>query len=103
MKVLKQEDTKKVCCPNGGFISYRYLLESDNMGFTLTKTIIPKGDSQHWHYKHHLEACYCISGKGILTDNATLRQHDILPGTVYAVDKNDSHFFQAVEDCILIC
>ena len=49
-----------------GFKSIRVLLEKDNMGFSLHKTMIPKGEPRHWHYKHHLEACYCISGKGII-------------------------------------
>lgn len=85
-----------------GFKSIRVLLEKDNMGFSLHKTIIPKGVPQHWHYKHHLEACYCIVGKGIIKNLETGIEYDIYPDTIYVLDKHDDHTFQALEDTILI-
>ena len=109
MLIIKPDEAKQVHCPNKGFISHRYLLESDDMGFTMTRTVIPKGDKQYWHYAHHLEACYCISGHGLLsfsTRTGPVTTHDvtdILPGVVYALDKNDPHHFQALEDTTLIC
>lgn len=107
MKIIRLEDIegtpRQVHCPNGGFISNRFLLEEDKMGFTVTKTFIPKGKPQHWHYKNHLEACYCISGYGILTDNRHLIQHDVVPDTMYVLDNHDSHFFQAIKDTWLLC
>jgi len=90
-------------CPNGGFTSNRYLLENDNMGFSLTKTIIHVGKPQTWHYKKHLEACLCISGIGYVTNNETGEKHEIKEGTMYALDKNDNHTFEAVTRVILIC
>jgi len=63
MKIINLLDIintdREVHCPNGGFVSYRYLLKSDNMGFGLHKTVIPEGPAQRWHYKHHKEACCC--------------------------------------------
>lgn len=106
MKVIK---TKELCtervvrCPDGGFISSRLLLESDGMGFSMTSTVIPKGDAQHWHYKHHMEACYCIIGSGTLTDLNTGKEYEVSPGTLYALDGNEPHLFQAHETVILIC
>jgi L-ectoine synthase len=94
---------REVHCPHGGFISTRFLLESDGMGFTVTRTFIPKGDPQYWHYKNHLEACLCIKGHGKLQDVKTLKVYDIKPGIMYALDKNDAHFFQALKDTVLIC
>lgn len=85
-----------------GFISMRILLEKDRMGFSLHKTIIPKGDKEHWHYKHHLEACYCVYGYGILTDLETGDKHEIRPDTTYVLDNHDNHTFQALEDTVLI-
>ncbi len=82
--------------------SLRLILAKDGMGFSFHKTIIPKGEPHHWHYKQHLEACFCVSGRGILTDNETLKQYDIVPDTIYLLDNHDSHFFQAIEDTILI-
>lgn len=107
MKVINVDDIKgtdrEVHCPFGGFVSNRILLESDKMGYTLTKTEVPKGDWQHWHYKNHLETCYCIQGKGILYNKKTKESFNISPGIVYALDKNDHHKFKAIEDVVLIC
>lgn len=107
MKVINTEDLKSenqiVSCPDGGFISHRYLLAKDGMGFSLTRTIIAKGDPQIWHYKNHLEACYCVSGKGKLGNMKTGEEFDIVPGTLYALDQHDKHMFMAIEDTELIC
>ncbi len=107
MKVIKLKDLentdRQVTCPNGGFVSNRILLESDGMGYTMTKTVIPAGEKQYWHYKNHLESCYCVSGKGILTDVITGDEHVIEKDTTYVLDNNDAHFFQASEEVILIC
>lgn len=94
---------REVRCPHGGFVSYRMLLESDGMGFAMTRTVIPKGDPQRWHYKHHLEACYCESGEGLLGNLATGEKFNIKPGVLYALDKHDAHLFVALEDTVLIC
>lgn len=93
---------RKVECPNGGFTSFRALLEKDGMGFSLHKTVIPKGPPQHWHYKYHLEACYCIAGKGILTNLETGERHMITSDVVYVLDHHDDHTFEALQDTVLI-
>lgn len=106
MKVIKISELKKeriVKCPKGGFVSNRILLEEDKMGYTLTKTIIPIGERQFWHYKNHLETCYCIAGKGVLVNANTKENFYIEPDTVYILDKNDPHYFEAFEECVLIC
>jgi L-ectoine synthase len=83
-------------------VSVRPILKNDHMGFSVHKTIIPKGQKGHWHYTHHLESCYCIQGKGILTDLTTGIMYDIVPDTIYSLDKHDDHMFEALEDTILI-
>lgn len=107
MKIVKIKDLqntdRQVECPNGGFTSMRVLLESDNMGYSVTKTLIPKNEPQLWHYKNHLETCYCIKGKGILTNLETLEIFEITPDTTYVLDLNDRHTFEALEDTELIC
>lgn len=106
MLVIKNSDIagteREVHCPNAGFVSFRYLLQSDKMGFGLHRTEIPKGEKQHWHYKRHLEACYCIAGKGILTDAATGNCFEISTGCCYVLNNHDDHYFQAIEDVVLI-
>lgn len=104
MKIVKINDLKNTDreVRGVGFVSMRVLLDKDKMGFGLHKTIIPKGEPQHWHYKNHLEACYCIQGRGMITNLETNESFEIIPDTIYVLDKNDDHTFQALEDTVLI-
>lgn len=106
MKVIKTNELPKdrvVACPKGGFVSNRILLERDGMGYGMTKTVIPPNGPQHWHYKNHLESCYCVSGKGLLTNLRTKESFAIEPDTTYVLDKHDDHTFEALEETVLIC
>ena len=106
MKVIRTkalDSSRVVECPNGGFVSNRILLESDGMGYAMTKTVIPVGERQYWHYKNHLESCYCVSGKGLLTHAETGQYFAIEPDTTYVLDKHDAHYFEALEEVTLIC
>lgn len=107
MKIVKSKDLlnteRQVNCPKGGFTSLRILLEKDGMGFSLTETHIPKGEEQHWHYKNHFEACYCVAGFGILTNKKTGEEFDISKGTTYILDNHDDHTFEAIDNVVLVC
>jgi quercetin dioxygenase-like cupin family protein len=107
MKIVKISEIKgterEVKCPKGSFTSNRILLESDGMGFSMTKTVIPAGERHFWHYKNHLESCYCVSGVGELTNKTTGEKFKIEADTTYILDKNDPHYFQAFEEVTLIC
>jgi L-ectoine synthase len=84
--------------------SRRMLLKADGMGFSLHDTIVKEGSEQKLHYKHHLEANYCISGKGEVIDVRSGKTYPILPGTLYALDQHDEHILRATEgDLRLIC
>lgn len=85
-----------------GGISFRAVIASDAVGFGVNKTVIPKGGPYKWHYKNHLEACYCIKGSGELTNLETGARVLITPDMVYVLDKHDSHTFEAFEDTVLI-
>lgn len=106
MKVVTIDDViecgQDVACPSGGFTSYRFFIEKDNLGFSVHKTMIPKGEAQHWHYTNHLEACFCVSGFGILTNIDTGQIYEVRPDTCYALDDHDDHLFQAITDTVLI-
>lgn len=106
MKVIRTHELPKdriVNCPSGGFTSNRLLLESDGMGYTMTKTIVHPGRPQRWHYKNHLESCYCVSGKALLINNKTKEYWSIAPDTTYVLDAHDDHTFEALEETVLIC
>jgi L-ectoine synthase len=81
--------------------SFRLLLASDNMGFSFHKTVVNKG-RWHWHYKNHLESCYCISGKGKIHNLETGQSFDIIPETIYVLDNHDNHEFEAFEETVLL-
>lgn len=84
--------------------SRRILLKADGMGFSLHDTIVREGTEQRLHYKHHLEANYCISGRGEVVDVKTGKTYPIAPGTLYALDKHDEHVLRATKgDLRLIC
>lgn len=85
-----------------GGTSYRSVLKSDKVGFALMKTFVNKGGPYKWHYKNHQEACYCISGYGLLRDLTNDDIHEIYEGITYIVDNNQPHEFTAITDVILI-
>ncbi|WP_431045530.1 ectoine synthase [Streptomyces sp. P1-3] len=88
----------------GNGLSRRFLLDSDGMGYTVTDTVVSAGTKSLLEYKHHLEACYCISGSGEVVDMAG-DSHPITPGTLYALDQHDAHWLIAhpAEDLRLVC
>ena len=88
MLIRKLDSVKTVDWGNG--LSRRFLLESDGMGYTVTDTIINAGTTSRLEYKHHLESCYCIEGSGAVVEMDGTR-HEIVPGTLYALDKHDMH------------
>jgi len=82
--------------------SRRLLLADDRMGFSLHDTLIHAGTSTEIHYQNHLEAVYCIEGKG----KVTLESGEEFPlhaGTVYALDKHDKHVLTAEQTMRMIC
>ena len=72
MIIRKLQD---ITCTNrevnwGNGISRRFLLEKDGMGYSLTDTIVRANTSSLLEYKKHMEACYCISGSGLVVEAA---------------------------------
>lgn len=87
-----------------GWKSRRLLLASDGMGFSMTDTIIEEGAVLELEYKHHLEACYCIDGKGEILNLEDGKVYLLEPFVLYALDKNDRHQVRAVGgDMRLVC
>lgn len=86
-----------------GWDSVRLLLKSDGMGFSFHITTIYQGAELPMHYKHHLEAVYCISGEGSIENCATGQAHDIRPGVLYALDSNDKHILRGRTEMVMAC
>ncbi len=83
--------------------SRRLLIESDGMGFALLDTIIKAGTDLQIQYKNHLEAVYCIEGRGSITDMVADKVYDIEPGVMYVLNNHDLHRLCATEDIRVIC
>ena len=83
--------------------SRRLLVEADGMGFALLDTIVNAGTDLEIQYRNHLEAVYCIGGKGSVTDLSDGTEREIVPGVMYVLDNHDRHRLRAVEDLRLIC
>ncbi|MBE1206154.1 ectoine synthase [Aminobacter carboxidus] len=86
-----------------GWDSTRLLLAGDGMGFSFHITRIHANTSHVFHYKHHFESVYCISGEGTIEDLATGKVHQIRAGTVYALNLHDRHRLTANSELVMAC
>ncbi|MEW6181949.1 MAG: ectoine synthase [Bacillota bacterium] len=83
--------------------SRRILLKQDGMGFSFHDTIIRTGTETMIWYKNHLEAVYCISGRGEVEVISDGRVYPITPGTLYALNGHEKHYLRAQTDLRLVC
>lgn len=83
--------------------SVRMLLADDQMGFSFHITTLAAGSEHTFHYKHHFESVYCMSGTGSITDLATGETHEIRPGVMYALNLHDHHTLRAEEELVMAC
>lgn len=95
-------DTQRLVNANG-WDSTRLLLAEDGMGFSFHITRIHAGTSHEFHYKHHFESVYCISGEGSIEELETGVVHAIRPGVMYALDQNDRHRLTARSELVMAC
>ena len=83
--------------------SVRMLLADDGMGFSFHITTLEAGSEHTFHYKHHFESVYCMSGRGSITDLGTGETHEIRPGVMYALNLHDRHTLRAEEELVMAC
>ena len=93
----------EVYAEKGTWVSRRFLLKKDGMGFSFHETIIFAGTESYFWYKNHLEAVYCVGGEGEIEDLGTGKIHPISDGTMYALNNHDKHYVRAKTDLRLIC
>lgn len=96
MYVRRKTEIDGVLWGNGS--SHRLVTAKDNMGFTVCDTVVFAGMVSRLQYRRHLEACYCISGRGqvISADGSTTLE--IEPGAIYVLDQHDAHVLKAHPD-----
>lgn len=98
----KLKETDKAVA-DAQWTSVRMLLADDGMGFSFHITTLQAGSEHQFHYKHHFESVYCMSGKGSITDLGTGETHEIRPGVMYALNLNDKHILRAEEELVMAC
>jgi len=85
------------------FHSRRLLLAGDGTEFSLHDTTLHAGTSTAIWYRNHVEAVYCLEGRGRLVDAETGRSWTIEPGLVYALDGHERHEVHAETDLRVLC
>lgn len=85
------------------WMSRRYLLKKDGMGFSFHETILHEGMETRMWYKNHLEAVYCVEGEGELEDLTSGERHHIGPGTMYALNAHDRHVLRTKTTMRMLC
>ncbi|MGE0400976.1 MAG: ectoine synthase [Kofleriaceae bacterium] len=83
--------------------SRRLFLRHEGMGFSLHDTLIHAGTETRMCYRNHLEAVYCVAGKGSIEVVATGERFPIADGTAYALDKHDEHILRAETELRMVC
>lgn len=85
------------------FVSRRFLLERDGMGFSLHDTVLHAGTETYIWYENHLEAVYCIEGEGEIELVDTGDVFPIRAGTLYALDGHEKHYLRAMTPLRMVC
>lgn len=85
------------------FRSRRFVLAKERVGFSLHDTVLFAGTETTMWYANHVEAVYCIGGKGELTDHETGQRYPIEPGTMYLLDGHEHHTLRAETDLRMVC
>lgn len=88
----------------GNWISRRFLLRKDGMGFSMHDTVIKAGTETYIHYANHLEAVYCVAGNGEIEDLETGVVHPISDGMLYGLNGHERHKLRGgTEDMRMVC
>lgn len=85
------------------WMSRRFLLADDGVGFSLNETTVEAGVVQVMWYKHHVEANYIIEGEGEVENIATGEVFPLKPGTMYTLDQHEKHRLTARTRLRIVC
>jgi L-ectoine synthase len=83
--------------------SRRFVLAKDRVGFSLHDTVIYASTETSMWYANHIEAVYCVGGKGTLTNDETGEVHEIRDGTMYLLNGHEHHTVRARKDLRMVC
>lgn len=83
--------------------SRRLILADDGVGFSLHDTVLRAGTSTDMWYANHVEAVYCVAGRGELFDKESGATHPIAAGTLYLLDGHERHRVTCHTDLHVVC
>ena len=89
------------CCVEPVWVS-RCTTRSSARG-TVAARYDSAGTTTEIHYQNHLEAVYCIEGKGAVELVDSGDRYEIEAGTVYALDQHDRHLLIAETQMRMVC
>jgi L-ectoine synthase len=82
--------------------TFRFLLDSDGAGVTVTDIVLKPGIEAEYGYDHYIEIAYCIEGRAELKVDGR-ESFVIEPGTMWVAEKGSRFRFIASEPTRLIC
>jgi L-ectoine synthase len=85
------------------FVSRRFVLADDKVGFSFHDTVLYAGTVTKMWYQNHIEAVYCIEGEGELEDLDNEATYEIGPGTLYLLNGHERHVLRATTDLRMMC
>jgi L-ectoine synthase len=88
---------------HGNWVSRRFLLAKDGVGFSVNETTISAGTETPMWYKNHTEAVYCVGGEGEVEDLTDGTVYPITDGTIYVLNGHEKHVLRARTELRLVC
>lgn len=107
MKVTYLEDldgtSRDVTPGDGAWRSRRIILAGEGVGFSFHDTVLYAGTESDFWYANHVEAVYCVAGRGELVNRETGETHEIRDGMCYLLDGHEKHTVRAFTDLRMAC
>lgn len=94
---------RDVTAQGSSWRSRRMVLAREGVGFSMHHTVMYAGTETRMHYAHHIEAVFCVSGAGTLTDEESRQTYRVEPGTLYLLDGHERHTVRPETDLQLVC
>lgn len=86
-----EAEGRVVSISHGKASALRLITRSDGVGFSVSEARAPGPASSELWYKHHWEANYVRSGRGVLEERGSGERWELTPGVLYCVGPGDRH------------
>lgn len=86
-----------------GWKSRKLILASEQVGFSLSDTILAAGTVVELWYANHVEAVYCVGGRATLTTLEDGKKFEVSDGFLYMLNGHEKHKLEVKEPCRMVC